>query len=38
VQRNAHREKFIADEISRRAQAELKRSGTRRARGKKKRS
>jgi integrase len=36
--RNAHRDKLIADEISRRARAELKRSGTQRARGKKKSS
>jgi integrase len=36
--RTTHRDKLIADEISKRAAAELKRSGTRRARGKKKRS
>jgi hypothetical protein len=36
--RTAHRDKLIADEISKRAEAELKRSGTQRARGKKKRS
>ena len=34
--RTMQRDKIIADEISRRAQAELKRSGTQRARGKKK--
>jgi integrase len=36
--RTARRDKIIADEISRRAEAELRRSGTRRARGKKKAS
>jgi hypothetical protein len=36
--RNTHRDKLIGDEISRRAESELKRSGTQRARGKKKRS
>ena len=36
--RTTHRDKLIADEISKRAEAELKRSGTQRARGKKKRS
>ena len=36
--RTTQRDKIIADEISRRAEAELKRSGTQRARGKKKRS
>jgi hypothetical protein len=36
--RSKQRDKIIADEISKRAQAELKRSGTQRARGKKKRS
>jgi hypothetical protein len=37
--RTTQRDKIIADEISKRAQAELnKRSGTKRARGKKKRS
>ena len=35
--RTTQRDKIVADEISRRAQAELKRSGTKRARGKKKR-
>jgi integrase len=34
--RTDRRDKLIADEISRRAQAELKRSGTQRARSKKK--
>jgi integrase len=36
--RTTQRDKIIADEISRRAKAELKRSGTQRARGKKKHS
>jgi integrase len=36
--RTMQRDKIIADEISRRAEAELKRSGAQRARGKKKRS
>jgi integrase len=36
--RTTQRDKLIADEISKRAEAELKRSGTKRARGKKKRS
>jgi integrase len=35
--RTTHRDKIIADEISKRAEAELKRSGTQRARGKGKR-
>ena len=34
--RTTQRDKLIADEISKRAEAELKRSGTQRARGKKK--
>jgi hypothetical protein len=34
--RTPHRDKILSDEISRRVEAELKRSGTRRARGKKK--
>jgi hypothetical protein len=34
--RTARRDKIIADEISKRAEAELRRSGTRRARAKKK--
>ena len=36
--RTTHRDRLIADEISKRAQAALKPSGTQRARGKKKRS
>ena len=36
--RTTHRDKIIADEISKRAQAALKPSGTQRAHGKKKRS
>jgi integrase len=36
--RTTHRDKLIADEISNRVKAELKRSGTQRARGKKKHS
>ena len=36
--RTTHRDKLIADEISKRAKAELKGSGTQRARGKKKHS
>jgi hypothetical protein len=35
--RSTQRDKIIADEISKRAQAELKRSGTQRARSKKER-
>lgn len=36
--RTTHRDKLIADEISKRAQAALKPSGTQRARGKKRRT